>query len=106
MKFVSVDMKFKGMRKNQSFTIYPVLVTDETFLIQSNQRIGRVNLELKQIYLSKGRSNGSYGIDLCDYRGAKMLDLSDEQCDELAKAKLDMASGTNSDRSFTLDIGA
>jgi hypothetical protein len=102
MRSIDVNMKFKGMRKPQEFTIYPVLKTEQVFFIQSNQRIGRVNLDSKTIYLSKGRSSGSYGPDLCEARGAKMIQLTDEEFRTLLNARDRMAGLTNNDGTLTV----
>lgn len=104
MRFVSVDLIFKDQRKAQNFTIYPVLKTENQFLIQSDKRIGRVDLESKKIYLSKSRSNGGYGPDLCEARGAKYFDLSNEQIEILTLARDKMAGLTN-DKKQVLIVG-
>lgn len=102
MKFVNREFKFKGMRKPQSFTFYPVLKTDTVFLIQSDQRIGRVDLDKGTIYLSKGRSNGSYGPDLCEARGAKHIELTQDQIERLTEGRDTMAGATRPDRTVVL----
>jgi hypothetical protein len=102
MKFIHKNFKFKGMRKENSFTFYPVLPGENVFLIQSDRRIGRVNLDNGTIYLSKGRTNGSYGPDLCDSRGAKTIELNEEQIKELTEGRDQMAGKTQPDRSVIL----
>jgi hypothetical protein len=103
MKTVNVNMKFKGMRKEQNFTIYPVLKTDTVFLIQSDKKIGRVDLEKKRILISKTISSGAYAPHLYPSMGAKFLDLSNEEIEILTDARNRMADNTNQkDRTITL----
>ena len=90
------------MRKPQSFIFYPCLITDETITIQSDQRVGRVNIKENKIYLSKGRSSGSYATDLCDNRGAKMIDLTPEEMEIIIQGRDEMAGNSNKNRSFNL----
>jgi len=102
MIITNKTLRFQGMRKDQSFTIYPCLPTDEVFLIQSKTRIGRVDLKEKKIYLSKAHSNGSYGHDLNGLRGAKFFDLTDEQLEALTNGRDEMSGHTSPDRTVLL----
>lgn len=108
MRPVYKDFKFKGMRKPQSFIFYPCQPNDTSILIQSGQRIGRVNLETGKIYLSKGRSSGSYGHDLCEARGAKYIDLTSEDLALIKEGIKEMSGKTQKsgnsadDRTVTL----
>lgn len=47
MGTTSFDMQLKGMRKEQDFIVYPVQKDqkDKVILIQSDKRIGKINLE-------------------------------------------------------------
>ena len=103
MRFISATLQIKPtMRKPNSFTIYPVLAHETVFLVQSDKRIGRVDLVNREIYLSKGRSSGSYGPDLCAIRGAKFYDLTDDQISELTEARDKMAGKTRPDKTVLL----
>lgn len=109
MRTSYVELKIGTMRKSQRFIIYPVMAKDrDCFLIQSDKAIGRVNLDNSEIYLSKSRSSGSYGPDLCDTRGAKLLKLNNNETILIEEAFNKMAGITaNSgispdDRTITL----
>ena len=56
------------MRKEQSFICYPVLKNDETFLIQSDTRILRIDLNKTELaemrILSIGITNSDGSINL------------------------------------------
>ena len=68
MKFISKNLKFASMRKEQSFICYPVLKNDETFLIQSDTRILRIDLNKTELaemrILSIGITNSDGSINL------------------------------------------
>ena len=102
MKSVHKNFKFKGMRKEQSFIFYPCNVNDKTILIQSSQRIARINLEQKTMVLSKGRSSGSYNVDLCSTRGAKIIELTQDEMATILQGRDEMAGITNPDKSINL----
>lgn len=108
MQTVNVSLKIGTMRKEQDFVIYPVKRDDKTFLIQSETRIGKVGIKDKRIYLSKSRSNGSYGVDLSKLRGAKLIELDDNSFNQLMlgfdkMARLTEKSGSSkNDRTITL----
>ena len=102
MKTVRKDFQFKGMRKPQSFIFYPCTITDETIFIQSKQRLARINIKEKKMFLSKGRSSGSYSPDLCENRGAKYMDLTPEEMEIIIQGRNEMAGYSNKDGSINL----
>lgn len=63
MGTLSIDMKLKGMRKAQEFTLYPINKDTTELMIQSDTRIAKINLDGKGL-VSKSHSNGAYGIHL------------------------------------------
>ena len=66
MGTISFDLKAKGMRKTQEFILYPVQgksIADD-LMIQSDTRIGYLNLEHKTIRITKGFSGGAYSTHL------------------------------------------
>lgn len=62
MGTIVFEYKFPGMRKEQEFIFYPIdrNNTSNEITIQSDTRIGRVNLENGNVSLSKSHSNGAY----------------------------------------------
>lgn len=58
---IKVDSK---MRKEQSFCVYPLSVGETTIKIQSDTRIGRINLLTGKGILTKSYSGGAYGHHL------------------------------------------
>lgn len=72
MGTVSFDGQFHGMRKPQDFIVYPLPAGYEraTIKIQSDTRIGLVNLETGEIMMSKPQASGAYNHHLAT---AKLL---------------------------------
>ena len=66
MGTVSFDGKFDGMRKAQDFVVYPMHAGNQTLAakIQSDTRIGMINLQSGAVMLSPSRAGGSYGVHL------------------------------------------
>lgn len=63
---ISFTAQFKSMRKAQEFIIYPIEQGEstESILIQSDTRIGRINLNNGDVIMSPSRAGGSYGVHL------------------------------------------
>lgn len=63
MGTVSFDALFKGMRKTQEFIVYPLSKDKaaDKIMIQSDTRIGEINLADGSVKLSPGISSGAYG---------------------------------------------
>jgi len=53
MRFVTKDLKFQGMRKEQNFVIYPCLPTDSTVWLQSDNRMVKIDLNTREAMISK-----------------------------------------------------
>lgn len=66
MGTVSFEGSFDGMRKSQEFIVYPMHKGGENnrILIQSDTRIGHINLDTGDVTLSPPRSGGSYSCHL------------------------------------------
>jgi len=66
MGTVSFIYKFAGMKKEQEFDVYPIdkNSNEKIIVIQSDKRIGRINLENGKVYLSKPHSGGAYFLHL------------------------------------------
>lgn len=64
MGTVSFDGKFDGMHKAQDFIVYPMKEQTDKALIQSDTRIGHINLSTGDVTLSPSRSGGSYAVHL------------------------------------------
>jgi hypothetical protein len=63
MGTTSILLKIKGMRKAQEFIFYPVKSESIDFKIQSDTRMGKINLK-GQGLMSKPHQNGAYFLHL------------------------------------------
>jgi len=59
MGTISFNMKIKGMRKFQEFSIYPIDKDTKILTIQSDTRIAKLSLDGRGL-MSKSHSNGAY----------------------------------------------
>ena len=84
MGTLSFDAKFKGMRKEQNFIVYPIHKGNnvDKIMIQSETRIGYLYLNTGDVIMSHPRSGGSYSPHLMF---AKKIDQLDKE--ELAGFK-------------------
>lgn len=64
MGTVSFDGKFMGMRKSQDFIVYPLTAAAASIKIQSDTRIGTIDLTTGEVRMSPPRSGGSHFIHL------------------------------------------
>jgi hypothetical protein len=64
MGTLSFNLKLPNMRKAQDFTVYPASEKSEIIMIQSDTRIGKVNMSDGKLYMSKSHINGAYAIHL------------------------------------------
>jgi hypothetical protein len=64
MGTTDVEMKISGMRKPQSFIVYPIGKDDskEIITIQSETRIGKIDLSTGRGLMSQSHSNGAYFV--------------------------------------------
>lgn len=60
---ISFDMKIKGMRKFQEFSVYPINKDTKILTVQSDTRISKLSLEGKGL-MSKSHQNGAYFVHL------------------------------------------
>jgi hypothetical protein len=60
MGTLSFDLKIKGMRKSQDFIVYPMKNADTEIKIQSDTRIGLLDLNTGKGKMSKPHSSGAY----------------------------------------------
>lgn len=76
---VSFSGKFDGMRKPQDFIVYPMHAGNDTARakIQSDTRIGFINLTDGEVRLSPPRSGGSYFVHLDFAKPAGQLNSED-----------------------------
>jgi hypothetical protein len=60
----SIEMKISGMRKPQVFSVYPIGKddTDKIITIQSETRIGKIDLGTGRGLMSQSHSNGAYFV--------------------------------------------
>lgn len=72
MGTVSFDGQFPGMRKPQDFIVYPMHGGNDatTAQVQSDTRIGLINLQSGTVTMSKPRQGGAYGVHL---NGAQVI---------------------------------
>jgi len=59
MGTISIDLKIKGMRKAQDFIFYPINKDTKSLIIQSDTRIGKINLDGVGA-MSKPHQSGAY----------------------------------------------
>lgn len=64
MGTVSFDGKFVGMRKAQDFIVYPMKGAETHATVQSDTRIGEIDLTYGVVKMSPPRQGGSYGVHL------------------------------------------
>lgn len=66
MGTISFNMKMPSMRKEQDFIVYPLQkgVDWVNIMIQSDTRIGRLNLLSGKGQMSKSHQGGAYGVHL------------------------------------------
>jgi hypothetical protein len=91
MGTASFDGQFPGMRKPQDFIVYPMKEQTTLAKIQSDTRIGLINLDSGAITLSKPRAGGAYFMQL---QGAQVIGcLSAEELLMLKAGIMSTASG-------------
>jgi hypothetical protein len=66
MGTVSFDGQFPGMRKAQDFIVYPMHAGNDASKakIQSDTRIGTIDMETGEVVMSPPRAGGSYGVHM------------------------------------------
>lgn len=94
---IHFDAKFKGMRKVQDFVVYPVKAGETTIKIQSDTRIGLINLETGVCTISASHPGGAYGIHLASAEENAILDK-----EALAKLKAHVSAKAGADRTVNL----
>jgi|694.fasta_scaffold00162_50 hypothetical protein len=64
MGTTDIEMKISGMRKSQDFSVYPIGKddTDQIITIQSETRIGKIDLSTGRGLMSQSHSNGAYFV--------------------------------------------
>src|SRR5690349_3552961 len=77
--FQSISLKLGNARKEDVYTIYPYN-GEETFLVQSDKRIARINMDGTGI-VSNPHQSGAYGHHLVFERNP--IKLSDDKLTEL-----------------------
>lgn len=63
MGTLSIEMKLKGMRKAQEFTVYPITKESKSLTLQSDTRIAKVDLAGNG-KVSKSHATGAYFVHL------------------------------------------
>lgn len=86
------DMQLPGMRKPQSFTCLPVAAGETTVVIQSNTRIGKLDLQTGRGFMTPPHSNGAYFAHLVTDQLAGKLVPVVLPTEELNALKAGMAS--------------
>lgn len=84
MGTVSFDAAFPGMRKAQDFIVYPMQGETNLATIQSDTRIGKIDLTTGQGILSQSHPNGAYYAHLAMDRIVP-IDLSPEDASNLRR---------------------
>ena len=85
----SFTAKFKGMRKEQEFVVYPKDAASKTnkVTIQSDTRIGQIDLLTGETFLSASIPNEAYGMHLAL---AKHVETVPEDQLETLKKEIDL----------------
>jgi hypothetical protein len=92
---VSFDLKLKGMRKAQDFIVYPITAedADKPIMVQSETRIGKIDLETGRGLMSKSHPNGAYFVHYqMDPKTRFMLSTKDN---DLLKQAIKRSAGPN-----------
>jgi hypothetical protein len=93
MGTLSFDMKLSNMRKTQDFIVYPVSEKTDYIMIQSDTRIGKIEMSTGRGLMSQSHPNGAYGVHLHIDKLVKFL-LTDSQLENL-KQELAKTAGRN-----------
>lgn len=66
MRTTDIEMKISGMRKSQDFIVYPIGKDDagSVITVQSDTRIGKIDLSTGRGVMSQSHSNGAYFVHL------------------------------------------
>ena len=87
-----VDVQLPGMRKPQSFTCLPLAAGETTVVIQSNTRIGKLDLQTGEGCITPAHSSGAYFAHLITDNLAGKLQKIALSAAELNALKAGMAS--------------
>ena len=103
MGTISFDLKIKGMRKPQDFIVYPIAAgeSNKSIKIQSDTRIGKIDLIGGVGVMSQSHAGGAYGVHLAMDKKT-VFKLSDADLGTL-KARI---SGTAGDRVGSMGISS
>lgn len=93
MGTLSFNLKLKNMRKFQDFIVYPIKNGDTKILIQSDTRIGTIEMTTGDGKMSQSHTGGAYGIHLSMDK-LTSFKLNDDQLNEL-KIELSKTAGVN-----------
>jgi hypothetical protein len=74
----TVNWKFAGMRKEQSFVVYPFKLGDKTIVVQSERAIGEFDRVTGKGVLNWRGSNGKYFVHLNAMLGAEPFEFPAE----------------------------
>jgi hypothetical protein len=89
MGTVTFDAQFPGMRKAQDFVVYPIEKGQpaDVITVQSDTRIGRINLTTGNVAMSPPQSGGAYmaHLRLGKVVGTLAPELLAQMKDEIAK---------------------
>lgn len=92
--FRHVTGKFKGMRKEYQFTVYPAKPDSDHRVIQSDRYIAKVELSTGKAILSKGVANPVF-LHLDPRMGAKLVDCPQTIIDQLKALDADHGEQTD-----------
>lgn len=95
MGTTDIEMKISGMRKAQDFIVYPIGKddTDQIIKIQSETRIGKIDLKTGRGLMSQSHSNGAYFVHL---QMDKLTPFTISESDlEAIKAHIFKTAGSN-----------
>lgn len=97
---LDIEMKLKGMRKFQDFSVYPIGKEDNThkITIQSTTRIGYIHLDTGLIQCTRSISSGAYNPHLV-FEKLREYQLTEQQLVDITQA-IRKTSGHNVGKSI------
>jgi len=99
------DAQFKGMRKAQDFDVYPLSGTEVVqILVQSETRIGYINLKTGVVKMTKGFPGGAFNRHLA--MATDIDKLNEEELFTLKTHIFASASGKAGNRGVYVDNSA
>jgi hypothetical protein len=100
----SFNLKFDSMRKIQDFIVYSIdkSQTNKVIQIQSDTRIGQLDLDTGKCIMTKSYPNGAYGHHLA-LGETVPVQFNESQCNELKTAIYETRNNTGTNGIVSID---